>query len=327
MLRASSSTTSTLRPRSDLVRPVQPFEHLLLRLGADRRSTRCRNSAVSSSSRSGDCTSLSTMLLATVLSRASSSPRQLLAGEDDDRHVAQRRLGLQLLEQLEAAHVRQAQIEDAAVEGALAQRRQRLGAGADRLDLDVVVAEQLDDARRSMSLSSITSSRLVCGATIDLEPVERRFQLVGGGRLDQVGEGAVRQAVLPLLVDRDDLHRDVPRRRVELEVVEHRPAEHVGQEDVERDGGRAVLARQRQRQLPALGDDALEALVARQAQQDARVVRIVLDDQQDGVALADRRRGRRGSVSSGLTTESTGIGARAPPWPLADGERCARGPV
>ena len=35
------------------------------------------------------------------------------------------------------------------------------------------------------------------------------------------------------------------------------------------------------------GDDALEALVARQPQQDARVVRIVLDDQQDGVALLD----------------------------------------
>ena len=44
---------------------------------------------------------------------------------------------------------------------------------------------------------------------------------------------------------------------------------------------------------PALGDDALEALVARQAQQDARVVRIVLDDQQDDVALCDDRRGRR----------------------------------
>ena len=30
MLRASSSTTSTLRPRSDLVRSVQALQHLLL---------------------------------------------------------------------------------------------------------------------------------------------------------------------------------------------------------------------------------------------------------------------------------------------------------
>ncbi len=35
------------------------------------------------------------------------------------------------------------------------------------------------------------------------------------------------------------------------------------------------------------GDDALEALVARQAQQDARVMRVVLDDQQHRVALLD----------------------------------------
>ena len=46
------------------------------------------------------------------------------------------------------------------------------------------------------------------------------------------------QAVLALVFERDDLHRNVPRGRVELEVVEHRPAEHVGQEDVQRDGGR-----------------------------------------------------------------------------------------
>ena len=76
-------------------------------------------------------------------------------------------------------------------------------------------------------------------------------------------------------------------RRIELEVVEHRPAEHVGQEDVERDRGRAILARERERLLAAVGDDALEALVARDPEQDARVVRIVLDDQQDGVARAD----------------------------------------
>ena len=35
------------------------------------------------------------------------------------------------------------------------------------------------------------------------------------------------------------------------------------------------------------GDDALEALVAGQAQEDARVMRVVLDDQQNGVAFLD----------------------------------------
>ena len=73
-------------------------------------------------------------------------------------------------------------------------------------------------------------------------------QPVRGRRLDEVGKGAVGQAVLALLVERDDLHRNVPRERIELELVEHRPAEHVGQEDVERDGGGPELARQRQAQ-------------------------------------------------------------------------------
>ena len=85
--------------------------------------------------------------MATVRSRTSSSVGQLLAGEDDDRHVAQRRLGLQLVEQLEAGHVGQPQIDDAAVERRRSSSAvERLGAGADRGDLDVVVIEQLDDA-------------------------------------------------------------------------------------------------------------------------------------------------------------------------------------
>ena len=48
-------------------------------------TTRCRNSAVSSNSRSGDCTSLSTMLLATALQPRFFLGGQVLAGEDDDR--------------------------------------------------------------------------------------------------------------------------------------------------------------------------------------------------------------------------------------------------
>ena len=97
----------------------------------------------------------------------------------------------------------------------------------------------------------------------------------------------MRQPVLPLLLDREHLHRDVARRRIELEVVEHGPAQHVRQEDVERDRRRQVLLGQRDRRLPAVGHDALEALVARQAEQDAGVVRIVVDDEQHVVALAD----------------------------------------
>ena len=152
-------------------------------------------------------------------------------------------------------------------------------------------------------------------------------------RLDQERERAVLEAVLALLLDRDDLHRDVARRRIVLELVEHRPAEHVGQEDVERDRGRLVLARERQRLRAALGDQHLEAVVARQARAARGVVRIVLDDQQHAVAGLDRRRDRpamlleraapaaRSAGSASAAARSSGRGAAA----LAvGGARCSR---
>ena len=95
------------------------------------------------------------------------------------------------------------------------------------------------------------------------------------------------QAVLALFFHGHDLHRDVPRGGVQLELVEHRPAQHVGQEDIQRDGRRVILPRQRQRRRALGGDDALEADVARQPQQDAREVRVVFDDQQRQVARED----------------------------------------
>ena len=79
-------------------------------------TTRCRNSAVSSSSRSGDCTSFSTMLLAIALSRACSSAVRSLPVKTTTGTSRQRRLGVHLLEQLEAGHVGQAQVEHDAVE-------------------------------------------------------------------------------------------------------------------------------------------------------------------------------------------------------------------
>ena len=85
------------------------------------------------------------MLLAFLRSSLSSLLRQLPAGEDDDGHVAQPLVRAAFRQQLEAGHVRQPQIEHDAVEAPLTHRLERLGAGAERRDLDVVVAEELDD--------------------------------------------------------------------------------------------------------------------------------------------------------------------------------------
>ena len=56
----------------------------------------------------------------------------------------------------------------------------------------------------------------------------------------------MREAVLALLLEGHNLHGDVPGGGVELELVQHRPAEHVRQEDIQRDGGGMELPRQRQ---------------------------------------------------------------------------------
>ena len=80
-----------LAAAQDLVGAVQPFDHVLLFRGRSA-TTRCRNSAVSSSNRSGDWTSLRTMLLAIDLELRLFLGGQFLAGEHHDRQIAQRRL-------------------------------------------------------------------------------------------------------------------------------------------------------------------------------------------------------------------------------------------
>ena len=117
MLRTSSSTTSTLLADAGRRRSGAAARASAASRRGRSATTRCRKSAVSSSSRSGDSTPLTT-----TLARQRVQPRvllggQLLAGEDDDRQVAQRRRRrCMLLEQLEAGHVRQPQVEHHAVE-------------------------------------------------------------------------------------------------------------------------------------------------------------------------------------------------------------------
>ena len=153
------------------------------------------------------------------------------------------------------------------------------------------------------------------------------------GRLGDKGECAARKPVVPVLVQRQHLHRNVARGRILLQVVEHRPAQHVGQEDIERDGRGMELARQRPGLGAAHGHQHLEALVARQIAQNARIMRIVFDNQQHGISglqivaivgnmfrrtLCDRRRsqltgcrdGRGGALANDWSTGRPHIGLR-----------------
>ena len=72
--------------------------------------------------------------------------RELAAGEDDDRQVGKARILAHLLQQVEARHVGEPEVEHDAIDGLGAELGQGLAAGLDRDDVDVVMAEKLGDA-------------------------------------------------------------------------------------------------------------------------------------------------------------------------------------
>ena len=180
---------------------------------------------------------------------------------------------------------------------------ERLRAGADRRDLDVVVLQQLDDAVPLDVVVLDHQQAFLVRRDVVLDAIERLLEILGRRRLDQIRERAVRQAVLPLLFDRQHLHRNVPRRRIELQAVQHRPAEHVRQEHVERDRRRRYCLASESAACPRLATMPLEALVAGQPEQHARVVRVVVDDQQ-------RRCRPRAMSSRSSATTLLGLGDR-----------------
>ena len=82
-----------------------------------------------------------------------------------------------------------------------------------------------------------------------------------------------------IVVEGEHLHRNVSCARILLEMVEDGPAEHVGQEDIEGDGGGIVFAREGESFGAGHGGEDFESLVVGQVSDDAGVVLIVFDDQ------------------------------------------------
>jgi hypothetical protein len=72
---------------------------------------------------------------------------EFFARKHYDGHVAQAGICLHLVEQLESAHVGQAQVEHHAIKRAFAHRGECRLATIDRNGLDVLVIQQLDDRR------------------------------------------------------------------------------------------------------------------------------------------------------------------------------------
>ena len=153
------------RPRSARARPrtrrrrcaAAPASSLLLRAG--RASTRCRNSAVSSSSRSGDFDVLHDDRLGVARSCVSSCRRELLAGVDDDRQVATLGVALDPLQQLEARSCRAARGRAPCSRSAASSSARSASSALSTAVISTsVVADQLDDAACAAPSSSSTTS-------------------------------------------------------------------------------------------------------------------------------------------------------------------------
>ena len=86
--------------------------------------------------------------------------------------------------------------------------------------------------------------------------------------------------MLPVLVQSDDLHGNVAGLRVLFQLIEYRPPQHIWQEYVERHGSRMELTRERERVGAAHRDDHLESLIVGKVDEDAGVMRVVLDNQE-----------------------------------------------
>ena len=82
---------------------------------------------------------------------------------------------------------------------------------------------------------------------------------------------------------------NVTRLRILLQLGEHGPAEHVGQEDVERHRGRPELTGERERIGAARRHEHLQAIVVGEIDEDPRVVRVVLHDEERGLRSLERR--------------------------------------
>ena len=113
-------------------------------------------------------------------------------------------------------------------------------------DFDIVVAKQLGDAEKLRRIVLDDQQPLARIAGIIGQASDRRLQIVHGGGLVDKRKRAPRQSMLPILVEGDDLHGDVPRAGILLQLAEHCPPKHVGQKYVERDRQRGIFAGQRQ---------------------------------------------------------------------------------
>src|SRR6266702_86910 len=116
--------------------------------------------------------------------------------------------------------------------------------------------------------------------------------------------------MVTVFVEGQHLNGYVAGRRILLQVVQYGPAEHIRQRHVERNGGWMELPRECQAIGPAQRDEHLESVVMREIAEDARIMHIILDDQQDSVACLQIRAVVLDGHNVGLIRHQAGDGDR-----------------
>ncbi len=86
---------------------------------------------------------------------------------------------------------------------------------------------------------------------------------------------------MAVVIEGQDLNGNVAGEGIVLQLAEHGPAKHIRQMNVERDGCRIVIGRERKRLYAPLRDDPFESRVVCCIKQYARKVGIVFDDEKN----------------------------------------------
>ena len=186
---------------------------------------------------------------------------------------------MQAFQQLEAAHVRQCQIQDhAVVDGFTEGFQGRLAAG-DGGDLHALLVEQLADAFMldGAVLHHQQAPHIGLDGGFDLG--EGAEHLLLADRLGEEVDGAQVQRFLAFVLAGQEVHRNILGAGVRLELLHHLPAVDAGQPDIENNGAGPVAARVLETGFTVMADVAFQAVIRRQVHQYVGELAVVLDHQ------------------------------------------------
>ncbi len=160
-------------------------------------------------------------------------PAQVLAGKHDDRHGGKGGVGLHPVQQVKPGHVGEPQVQHHTIKVFLTHGRQGIFSASGRHDLDILITEQFDNGVALHLVVLNHQKTFFAGYRELLDAVESDFKARRGGFLDKVCKSAVCETVPLLLFHRHNLHGNMAHGRVQLQLVENRPAQHVRQEDIQ----------------------------------------------------------------------------------------------